>query len=246
MKLLPAITALPKVPLAQMHAPSGSYERFRSCLRWEFGFSCSLCFLHEADLIDGGVEGTGLMSIEHFVPKSIEEGLRNQYSNCILACRFCNRSRGRLPNVDPTTGAQLLNPTAHVWASAFTYSDDGCLVCADTQINVTYTHRVYDLSARRKSVLRKKREKAFSLYRQAEAGVKVAQELLAHAKTLTAEDAKATCLKAATALLEAYDNAHEEVYPRYWAIPADAPIECGCLSCKGELPSWLLEQTTEM
>ncbi len=63
MRTLPRQTQPPATPIERRHAPApGRYDSFRPCLRWDFGFTCAFCLLHEADLAEHGTEGTGLMS----------------------------------------------------------------------------------------------------------------------------------------------------------------------------------------
>ncbi len=119
MKILPNTTELSTTPIARRHRPSaGKFPTYRPCLRWEFGFSCAFCLLHEADFVMGGIEGTGLTSVEHQIPRSHAPHLEDDYSNCFYACRFCNGARGDTPNVD-TTGRTLLEPCTTAWASRF-------------------------------------------------------------------------------------------------------------------------------
>src|SRR5437868_5698501 len=109
---LPPRTTPAKARLERRHAPPRAhYATYRACVRWEFGFSCAFCLTHEADLLDHGVEGTGLTSIEHRLPQSHDEsgGSINDYGNCFYACRFCNRARGVEALVD-TDGRRLLDP----------------------------------------------------------------------------------------------------------------------------------------
>lgn len=96
MKILPPETHLPSAPLRRQHLPEpASYSEYRQCLRWEFGFSCAFCLLHEADLIENGIEGTGFMGIEHRVTRSSAPTQEDAYGNCYYACRFCFRSSYR-------------------------------------------------------------------------------------------------------------------------------------------------------
>lgn len=98
MPTLPSRTNLPDA-IERTHTPAaGRYPTYRPCLRWDFAFACAFCLIHEADLAEHGVEGTGLTSIEHRVPRSdpsAGESLTDDYSNCYYACRFCNGSRSK-------------------------------------------------------------------------------------------------------------------------------------------------------
>src|SRR5438552_905085 len=103
MNVLPLQTRPPTEAVARGHAPPrGGFNSYRRCLRWEFGFTCAFCLLHEADLVDWGASGSGLMTIEHRVPQSdpaVGAALADDYGNCFYACRYCNRSRGVAPLV---------------------------------------------------------------------------------------------------------------------------------------------------
>lgn len=83
-ELLPFSTSPWAAPLERRHhppQPSGrfGYQRFRPCLRWEFGFSCAFCLLHEVDFDAYGSERSGQMSIEHHVAADQDDSLINVY-----------------------------------------------------------------------------------------------------------------------------------------------------------------------
>jgi hypothetical protein len=57
-KILPPVTQpWPQVIVRQHKPPEAKYKTYRACLRWEFGFSCAFCLLHETDLMPCGAEG---------------------------------------------------------------------------------------------------------------------------------------------------------------------------------------------
>jgi hypothetical protein len=59
---LPPATHPWRRKIERQHLPiEGSYSSFRPCVRWEFGFSCAFCLLHEADVMLSGAEGWGLI-----------------------------------------------------------------------------------------------------------------------------------------------------------------------------------------
>src|SRR5215210_7160639 len=129
MRILPRRTRPFPVKLERRHTPRPTrgrrgYQAFRPCLRWEFGFTCAFCLAHESDLVEHGAEGTGLMTIEHFLPVSAgktpveAETLANDYGNCFYACRYCNGARIAAPVVD-LRGRRLLNPCTHAWSEHF-------------------------------------------------------------------------------------------------------------------------------
>src|SRR5437879_2619929 len=98
--MLPPQTHPPNEPIRRRHSPPRlAYEEYRSCLRWEFGFTCAFCLLHEADFVEEGARGTGLMWIEHHVAQSADPALVDTYENCFYACRYCNGARRIAPVV---------------------------------------------------------------------------------------------------------------------------------------------------
>ncbi len=75
MRILPESTKPSSRRIERRHGPEErtgrrGYRQYRDCLGWEFGFSCAFCLLHEADVISYGVEGFGVMGVEHFTPVS--------------------------------------------------------------------------------------------------------------------------------------------------------------------------------
>jgi hypothetical protein len=120
MKIVPLMTLPSTKPFARTHSPKpAGYRTYRPCLRWEFGFTCALCLVHEADLHEFGLaEGWGLTWIEHRETQSSEPGKANDYSNCIYACRLCNAARNDKPLQD-ALGNRVLDPTLDAWADHF-------------------------------------------------------------------------------------------------------------------------------
>src|SRR5881628_3580589 len=123
MRILPPSTRLPTQPLRRRHEPSlSTYRAYRSCLRWEFGFSCAFCLLHEADFIGSGLH-SGVFVVEHFESRSRSPSLSNSYENLFYACGLCNRARGAKPVLD-TVGRRILNPTEVAWSEHFRLEHD--------------------------------------------------------------------------------------------------------------------------
>ena len=51
MQVLPCRTQPPDRATELRHAPlAAKYEAYRDCLRWEFGFTCAVCLVHESDV----------------------------------------------------------------------------------------------------------------------------------------------------------------------------------------------------
>lgn len=161
MKILPAVSRPPKVAIARRHVPravppSTGYRKYRACLRWDFGFRCAFCLVHEIDLFKHGAEGMGLTTVEHFEPRSLAPELENDYANCFYACSLCNRSRSNLPRLSPTSAARLLDPTVDEWGSHFRIYNDS-LLPEGSDANAEYTRDAYDLNEPRKVAMRQDR-----------------------------------------------------------------------------------------
>ena len=219
-------------PIGRTHGPSGKYKTFKTCLRWEFGFTCSLCLCHEADLVEHGAQGTGLFSVEHRKPRSTGIGI-DDYANCLLACRYCNGTRGKRATVQ-VTGEKLLDPTCVAWSAHFTLSNDH-LVAIPGDADAEYTAKAYGLNTPRRVIMRRARREQLSgalqaLARRAEIG------------RLLAEHASREEVLQAQALSQ-YVRSAEKVIARFKMIPVDAPDSCPCnpsITCS--LPPFMREQ----
>lgn len=161
MKILPGVTQPWRAQIARRHTPQPSgYWRYRPCLRWEFGFTCAFCLLHEVDFAPLGVERLGVMQIEHFTPQSLDPALRDLYGNCFYICRLCNRARQNAPNRDPRGRGKLLNPCERSWSDAFTVVNDELLPRDSSDPDAAYTWEAYDLSDPNKTMRRRNRREA--------------------------------------------------------------------------------------
>jgi hypothetical protein len=145
--VLPATTTPADTTIERRHTPEGPYEAYRDCLRWDFGFTCAFCLLHETDLAPLGVEGLALAWVEHARLKS-NDGARDEYANCHFACRMCNQARGRRPSVDDE-GAVLLDPAAVPWGAHFERDADELLPRTGDR-DARYTWLAYNLDDARK------------------------------------------------------------------------------------------------
>ncbi|MFO0610408.1 MAG: hypothetical protein U0324_45025 [Polyangiales bacterium] len=148
-KILPARTRPHAGVIARVHAPTvETWGNFLDCLRWEFGFTCAICLLHEHDFVlpGTGVSRTGQFSIEHKVLKSTPAGevIENDYANCLYLCRFCNGTRGdRHAHVAPE--GRLLDPVADRWDAHFAANDDS-LTPLPNDGDAAYTERAYGIN----------------------------------------------------------------------------------------------------
>jgi hypothetical protein len=221
------------------------YQAYRSCLRWDFGFTCSFCLLHEGDLADFGGEGLGVMWIEHLIPASRETDGINDYGNCFYACRFCNRSRSRAPLIDEV-GRKLLDPCSCVWNLHFTLSDDDLLLADESDSDAIYTQEAYDLNdprkVRRRRIRRERLTEWLSVIRH---GLSRVEALIALSQRVAPQDA-AFILDEALALRQRIKLAKVEVL-RYLAVPGDSDKQCSCArENQCTLPVWLDTQTLEL
>jgi hypothetical protein len=246
MKILPPQTNPPSEKIDRRHSPKPAggrygYREYRPCLRWDFGFTCAFCLLHEADLSEHGTEATGLTSVEHFVPVS-HEGAINDYQNCFYACRFCNQARADAPVID-SRGRRLLNPCDNVWAQHFRLTDS-CLTPVSDEAG--YTHEIYDLDDPRKIERRKFRRERLQEWRQLlSEGPAVLEGLMSRLLTGPVEN-QIDILKAADLLRQAIGNALRDIR-RYAAVPGDADEACRCESgdhCS--LPDVYSRQTSDL
>lgn len=242
MRVAPRSTALPAAPLTRTHTPtSHRYTDYRDCARWDFGFTCAICLLHEGDLIDCGAKGTGLLSIEHAEPQSVNPGRAADYGNCLYACRFCNGSRSNKPTVDLATGTSLLDPTVDAWANHFVFDGSNLMPIALVDARAVRTHIAYDLGDARKAKCRANRLRRMEHLEKAKReAAELVPALTTQALKTTDTQEKTSLLNAAAALRVAYDQAKAEV-ERYEMPPKDRPTSCRC-GGKRDLPLWLQQQ----
>ena len=233
MRILPPILHPPKEPTRRRHKPRPAtgktgYQAFRDCLRWDFGFVCPFCLLHESDLVGGGgAERSGLTTVEHRVLQSADVSQRNDYNNCIYACRYCNRARSTTPIEQ--NGQKLLDPTVAAWANHFAAADDRLLPMADN-VDASYTYETYDLDdpikCERRRLRRELITNRISLLRD---GPQELSALLGVAEELGRAEPEAAqhLLRVARRLREQLVCAPQDL-SRFNAIPPDAPTECRC------------------
>ena len=250
MRILPARIQAPKSPFHRRHDPADAtgqegYQRFRACLRWDFGFTCALCLLHEADLGGGpGVEGLALTGVEHRTPQSADPALRNVYSNCLYACRLCNTARGA--KAAQTPSGRLLDPTVDAWAAHFDVVESH-LVARDADTDAAYTHVAYDLDDPRKVERRRVREEVVDDARSVlDRGPDLLDRLMRWIDANAGSGSSVQAMRDAEAL-QANVRAARRTLVRFAAIPQDAPFVCGCgREAARTLPPQMAEGTWEM
>lgn len=241
MKILPAEQGLPVVARPLRHDPPiEDYGHFRQCLRWDFGFTCAFCLLHEADLAEYGVEGTGTTAVEHWIPRSTRSDLANQYSNCLYICRYCNGARSNRPVVGGS--GTLLDPRVEAWSEHFEVRDFEMFAKIDDP-DAEYTADTYDFADRRKTAMRRGRAQFLAfLWKVLEDPELPSAALRAVADTQDPverdrilDDVERFELERRLALRQA---------SRFLAVPADAK-SCRC-AAPAELPAWLSQQLVEV
>lgn len=222
------------------HRPAPSYyKRYRNCLRWDFGFTCAFCLLHEADLSVHGISGSGLGTIEHHLPKSQVPDKANDYANCFYACRYCNQARGNKPNADEA-GSELLHPCASTWSDHFILEEDEL---RSSTKNGSYTRDAYDINEPRRTAMRQDRREhlaeALDVFQHAPG---IINRLLTCA-TEGGEDRDAIT-SAAERLRTAWLWACRTL-KRFSVTPRDHPEDCSC-GVRLNLPSHVADQSVEV
>lgn len=228
-EIVPPKSVPAKTPRHQRHRPlpTNDYRDYRACLRWDAGFTCCLCLVHESDLMrTGSAEGTGLMSIEHLEPQAHAPGLVNVYANCAYACRFCNNVRRTQPSQHPS-GARLLHPWRDAWGAHFRLDEDRLepLHEGDAGRDARYTVDVYRLNHDRKVEMRCLRRT------QVEAYLELFEHDLVELRRIAAQQPSVEeRMKhvARVRVLETCRKLARDELSRRTAIPRDAPIRCHC------------------
>lgn len=229
LEIVPPKSLPAKTPRRQRHGPPSAnhYRDYRDCLRWDAGFTCCFCLVHESDLTrTGSSEGTGLMSIEHLEPQARAPHLINEYANCAYACRFCNNVRRAQPSVHPS-GARLLHPWRDAWGAHFRLHQDRLEPVHEGAAgrDARYTIDVYRLNHERKVKMRWLRRKELECY------LGLFEHDLAELRAIAAQQTSIVEKRKIAAwigrLRESRRLARDELARRR-AIPVDAPARCRC------------------
>lgn len=238
--LLPSSTQPPDEPQRRRHEPriAADYDAYRRCIRWDFGFTCAFCLLHERDFCPDGTGGTGAMTIEHLVPQS--QGVRqNDYGNLVYACRFCNGSRRAVPLHTDEGG--LLDPTRAAWADHFVTRGDELLPVEGNR-DAAHTANTYDLNDERKVRRRETRRTFRELFDALSAARRDAAALVEMADEAQSLDRKLELLALAESVRKTSDRS-DAVCSRLAVRPDDAPSTCRCNDAETlDLPPWLARQ----
>ncbi|AUX27182.1 hypothetical protein SOCEGT47_077630 [Sorangium cellulosum] len=183
--------------------------------------------LHEADLIEYGIGSTGLTTVEHVVPQSEDAGQSNTYANCLYACRWCNRSRSKLPLHDGS-GNVLLNPTTSAWADHFEVRDDKL---SPKTGSGKYTEVAYSINdpfkVQRRAARRKLIERCRTLVLEAPAEIERLSRVVGHLAASDALDEAEVVRSLARRLNEQVALARQAL-ERYQGVPVDADKACRC------------------
>jgi hypothetical protein len=215
-------------------------------LRWDFGFTCPFCLLHEADFVPTGfgAEGYGVTQIEHWHPKSTEEGRGkvDVYEALFYICRFCNRSKWAKPV--EAGGVELLDPTVDAWSQHFRVDKDE-LTTLDGDSRAERTRNVYDLDDPRKTRLRGRRREVIEDRLLALRELPSRLERLLDAAQSEPDGMRAALLlEAARGVQRDLKNAFLDV-ARYKAVPEDADATCRCDAAR-EIPEALSVQLVDV
>lgn len=250
--VLPSVTLPWAEEIVRQHRPKPAggergYRLYHECLRWEFGFCCAFCLLHEVDLAAYEIVGTALFHAEHFRLRSKDPGALNRYSNCFYTCCFCNTSRGKAPNED-SLGRSLLEPTTRVWSEAFHLVDDELRARDPGDGDAAYTALAYDLGDPRKTRRRRarreyieKRVKFLSETRGAE------DELVTFAIKMSGDDEAIKWARERANKFKEMRRLATDDLLRFRAVPRDRPTSCRCgHNGHHRLPHVLSQQTSRL
>jgi hypothetical protein len=186
------------------------------------------------------------MTIEHLVPQSVNEKLRDEYSNCALCCRLCNTARSNKPV--EREGMRLLDPTKSPWSKHFRRVGDSLLPVPDDS-DAAYTHIAYDIDSPTKIKFREIRrntvDKQRSFIRRA---LELETKLLARASNISVANPVASqeLIEAASVLREGIGCAMMDL-EQCLPIPIDAAVHCRCVPItRPLLPDELEHQLIEV
>lgn len=248
LQLLPAQTFPADEAFARRHDPRPivrDYTVFRDCLRWEFGFTCATCLLHEHDIIGyGGTEGWGVLHIEHVVARNHDGRLVGVYGNVILICRLCNGARNDAPHIDHH-GRRLLDPTKDVWSEHFRVAGDEILP-AEGDADAAYTEDVYDINSPRKVKLRRNRRLRQEDFLKS---LEKPRARIAHLRFREQCGDPGEKIQIITAIAEVRDEVDRlcRLANQGKWIPDDAPMNCRCGRAPARtLPATYLRQIVEI
>lgn len=203
---------LPVAAYGGTHSPAGParYQHFRSCLRWDFGFTCAACLLHDRQV---GPDGFGQTTAEHFEPRSLRPDLTHDYRNLLYLCRRCNVARRDRPVID-RRGRRLLDPRIDAWSAHFEILNDE-ITPKGNDADAEYTQEAYDLNDRVKVRIRQQWRERLARWIEELSRLK-AQYASCDTAAMKSENTASRTFIAG------------EVVRLFHAIPEDAPLTCRC------------------
>lgn len=227
-------------PINRKHTPEdqSTHRKFRECLDWDFGFTCPFCLVHERQLEPLGLEGAGLIWIEHIErQENLEEGDDEKYENVIYCCQFCNRKRGR-KDLEELKERDVLDPTEDNWAAHFSIED---FELEPQSPRAEETVEVYGINDDTRVTLRRK------LYKEVTRRFESAMSLEKYRSMFQRfedplSDKEERLKQAAAEYLKRSHEARRELIERYTIIPPGANRNCKCDEAEG-LPRHVAEQT---
>ncbi len=230
MNVLPPRALPPAEPLTRRHRPKPiqDWAEYRRCLRWDFGFTCAFCLLHEADFFFGQPgEGLGVMTVEHRILKRDDPSLAGVYENCLYACRLCNLARGTKDLETPE--ARLLDPTEDPWAWHFEALGSS-LRPKPGDADARYTFEAYDLDNESKTSRRQARreliEDRLKLLSRIEEKLALLLDLADEVRSTDAEIFREAWREISDLRQQARRARGDLSF--YQAVPPDAPRDCRC------------------
>lgn len=254
-KVLPPTTLPARAPMQRRHSPTkknreGGYKEYRECLRWEFGFSCAFCLLHEADLATHPdlTKRGGNFETEHLTPQSVDPSRANDYDNCVNACNACNRARSN--KLNGPEGQKIIDPVSVAWAEQFDVVGDRLV--PKTEDAKCTSEQVYRINERHKVELRQLRREAISqaLEYIVKAPLKI-QECDNEARRYANSDEAALRQKAVrehgvAELWRRELQRSRRTLQHYRIVPITARAPCRCGERNPELPPYLADQAIEV
>lgn len=231
-KILPQITWPWRRKISRRHRPPAAkgdtgYRKYRSCLRWEFGFTCAFCLNHETDLMLATTEGWAVMQVEHFEPKTRNASRINDYKNCFYICRLCNTARGNAPNRD-SLGREMLNPCDSVWHDHFEVRDGEIRPRDEADGNAALTSERYDFGDPRKVRVRQIRQQLITdRLGFLKGALEMEDDLFDEIVAIGGGRKSLSHVKMIEMLGERRAVAYEDLL-KYVAIPADPSPSCPC------------------
>lgn len=182
-----------------------------------------------------------MTGVEHFVPRSRDPALENDYTNCYYICARCNAARS--DRALETQDGRLLDPCTDVWAEAFEHRGHSLRPRPEAGRDAQRTWEAYDLGDPVKEACRRMRATALG---PALAQVRLIPGLLRRLVERWRRSRDPELLQEARVLEVTLRHAVWVLFTLR-PVPDDAPETCRC-SREGSraLPEWLREQCQDV